>query len=147
MTTCADLPSRGNTAKALRAMCERCPNEMICTRDGWVLQNCAIRARVPGTYAALDAQANMDATVWHNRQAGAVCEPPAYDCVPPEEPAAKGCHGCRFAFGMACTAITPASSLSLGIRVRVEEWITNRLGPDLLTPKPNAPECPGRAER
>lgn len=79
--TCADLSTRGNTANALRAMCKQCPNEMICTRDGWVLQSCAIRVRIPGTCVALDDRANVDATAWHNPQSGAVCEPPAYDCV------------------------------------------------------------------
>lgn len=66
--------------------------------------------------------------------------------VPAEVPA-KGCRGCRFAFGMACSAIVHTSPLSPEVKAQVEDWITNRLGPDLLTPKPNAPECPGRVER
>jgi len=58
--------------------------------------------------------------------------------------AAKGCRGCRSAAGTACVAIAgPATPL----RLQIEEWITNRLGPDLLTPKPGAPECPGRVPR
>jgi len=57
---------------------------------------------------------------------------------------AKGCHGCRSSYGMSCSAITgPATPL----RLQIERWISDRLGPDLLTPKPGAPECPGRTER
>lgn len=50
-------------------------------------------------------------------------------------PTAKGCHGCRFAFGLTCSAAFASS---------VQTWQAQHLQPDLMTPKPNAPECPGR---
>lgn len=52
--------------------------------------------------------------------------------------AAKGCHGCRFSVGTGC--LCPDRS--------PDEWIREHLSKaDLMTPNPNAPECPGRVER
>lgn len=64
--------------------------------------------------------------------------------VVPVAAGAKGCHGCRSSFGMSCSAITGPSTPA---RIEIERWITDRLGPDLLTPKPGAPECPGRVSK
>lgn len=55
-----------------------------------------------------------------------------------KEVPAKGCHGCRFAHGLTCSAAFATS---------VQRWQAQHLQPDLMTPKPEAPECPGRAER
>ena len=51
---------------------------------------------------------------------------------------AKGCHGCRYTSGITC--IAPQD-------VAVGTWQGRHLLPDLLTPKPGAPECPGRVPR
>jgi len=54
------------------------------------------------------------------------------------EPTAKGCHGCRSSSGLVCLAMSSSA---------VRSWTSDHLQPDLMTPKPNAPECPGRVSR
>lgn len=56
------------------------------------------------------------------------------------EPTAKGCHGCanRAGRSIACWLIGVDD---------VTDWQNDHLSDDLLTPKPNAPECPGRVAR
>lgn len=55
-----------------------------------------------------------------------------------ESTGAKGCHWCRFAVngGVTCEVLYTAPG--------VLQWTDTHLQPDLLTPKPGAPECPGR---
>lgn len=57
--------------------------------------------------------------------------------VPVESVGAKGCHGCKFSYGLTCFALLEGSG--------VQTWQSLHLSPaDLMTPKPGAPECPGR---
>lgn len=60
-------------------------------------------------------------------------------CAQVPELAAKGCHGCACRLGQSLACVNDAREVRL--------WIDAHLSPDLLTPKPNAPECPGRVER
>jgi len=63
----------------------------------------------------------------------------AVPAAPPTE--AKGCHGCAFAKGTACTkyGADPAPRA-------ISAWLTKHTVGDYMTPKPGAPECPGRAQ-
>ena len=57
--------------------------------------------------------------------------------VPAEPVGAKGCHGCaQDLVGRGCR-----SPIDIGV------WCRAHLGPDLMTPKPGAPECPGRVPK
>ena len=58
--------------------------------------------------------------------------------VPVEPVGAKGCHGCGFSNADECHA--PGSEVCT--------WITEHLShADYMTPKPGAPECPGRVQK
>jgi len=62
-----------------------------------------------------------------------------------DEPAvAKGCHECAHRIGqsIACS-LAPDRFDNAGVGA----WQGEHLLPDLLTPKPGAPECPGRVPR
>lgn len=64
--------------------------------------------------------------------------------VPAEQPAAKGCHGCAHRVGesIACSMMPMMPDAVDGAGVWT--WQDQHLSNDLLTPKPGAPECPGR---
>lgn len=82
--TCEDEPETpGVTFRGAQAdMCERCPNEPLCPQDGRVLQNCAIRAHLPGVCASLDDRANVDpAFKLFGVPLPATCAPFPYDCI------------------------------------------------------------------
>lgn len=55
--------------------------------------------------------------------------------VVPVAVAAVGCHGCALD-GTRCWT-----------QPGVMPWVHDYLGPDLMTPKPGAPECPGRVQK
>lgn len=65
--------------------------------------------------------------------------------------AAKGCRGCTFAVGDACTEVgIPLSDKrrTLGLLGRATlAWIDEHTEADYATPKPGAPECPGRVQQ
>lgn len=62
-------------------------------------------------------------------------------CAEAPEPTAKGCHWCPHRVGQSLACWLSLDSDS------VASWQAAHLSDDLLTPKPNAPECPGRVER
>ena len=59
--------------------------------------------------------------------------------VVPVAAGAKGCHGCKFSDGVLCNNPAP----------NVTKWLggAHLSRADWMTPKPGAPECPGRVER
>ncbi len=57
--------------------------------------------------------------------------------------AAKGCRGCANSIGRYCDALFAGRPN----REPVRAWSNVHLEDDAMTPKPGAPECPGRTER
>lgn len=82
--------------------------------------------------AALVAALHLPAeTPWEAALAQVTSPMPA---APPE---VKGCHGCGF--GSVSECHSPYSG--------VKTWIIEHLSNDHMTPRPGAPECPGRSSR
>jgi hypothetical protein len=56
---------------------------------------------------------------------------------------AKGCHGCANSIGRYCDALFAGRPN----REPVRAWSNVHLEDDAMTPKPGAPECPGRVSK